>query len=286
MPLDLASMAIPEVIIRSRPLAEAHRLDLALFVVFEEASVRIAETLSRHEPPQPLLDLIARQVRDDSRHLALFARRLDETLAVPRRDPGQATEALLLRTLQGVKAPAAAPLHRDNVTKAVVIPPLRRYLDDCQRAADDGAVLNALVLHNLLLKGMACSLCVHEVRYWRSFDPHLADIIRAVETDECGHVERAIRIVRAALADDSARRHQIRELCAEGYARLQPVFRYYIRKFVELFGVVVRQQGMRFFETAEKEIAVIESACTARYADTMTKSGTTHHGHQESLSHA
>lgn len=285
MSFDLASMAIPEVIINSRPLAEAHRLDLALFVVFEEASVRIAETLARHAPPQPLLDLIARQIRDHSRHLALFSRRLDETLAVHRRDRGQATEALLLRTLQGVKAPAAAPLLRDNVTNAVVIPPLRRYLEDCQRAADDGAVLDALVLHNLLLKGMACSLYVHEVRYWQPFDPYLADIIRAVKDDEGHHVELAARIVRA-LADDSVRRDQIRELCAEGYARLLPVFRYYIRKFVELFGVVARQQGKQFFETAEKEIADIESDCAARYADTMTKAGITHHGHQESLSHA
>jgi hypothetical protein len=277
-------MAIPEVIINSRPLAEAHPLDLALFVVFEEASVSIAETLTRQALPQPLLDLIARQVRDDSRHLPLFARRLDETLAVPRRDRGQATEALLLRTLQGVKAPAA-PLQRDNLTNAVVIPPLRRYLDDCQRAADDGAVLDTLVLHNLLLKGMACSLYVHEVRYWQPFDPHLADIIRSVEDDEVHHVELAARMVRAALADDPVRRDQIRELCAEGYARLHPVFRYYIRKFVELFGVVARQQGMQFFETAEQEIAVIEANCAARYADTMAKSGITHHGHQESLSH-
>jgi len=267
-------------------LAEAHRLDLALFVVFEEASVRIAETLTRHASPQPLLDLIARQSRDDSRHLALFSRRLDETLVAHRRDRGQATEILLLHTLQGVKAPAAVPLQRDNVTNAVVIPPLRRYLDDCQRAADDGAVLDALVLHNLLLKGMACSLYVHEVRYWQPFDPYLADIIRSVEDDEGHHVELAAQIVRIALADDPVRRGPIRALCAEGYARLQPVFRYYIRRFVELFGVVARQQAKQFFETLEKEIAVIESDCAARYADTMTKSGITHHGHQESLSHA
>ena len=284
---EQATLAVPEAIRTSRPLTEAHRLDLALFVVFEEASVRIAESLLRHASPGPLLDLATRQFDEDSRHLNWFNQRLDESLLIKALDPGQATEALLLRTLQGVQAPAAAPLQRANMTSAVVIPPLRRYLEQVRQAAERGDILATLVLHHLLLKDMACALAAHEEHYWRPFDPYLADLIRIVADEEGRHVELAACIVRKSLPDDPGRRGQFSELCAGGHARLQTVFRYYVRKFVELFAVVARQQGQPAFAApVEEQIALIEASCAARHAATRTQAGIKDHGYQESLSHA
>jgi hypothetical protein len=74
MPVDLfPEQAIPAAIMSSRPLAEVHRLDLALFVAFEEASSRLSAALARSVPScEPL----AEQACDDARHHTAFRRRL------------------------------------------------------------------------------------------------------------------------------------------------------------------------------------------------------------------
>src|SRR5262245_29373118 len=137
MPVDLD--AVPNIIAASQALAEAHRLDLALFVAFEEESLRVAEGLLRHVPGANALRLVAEQKGDDERHLVLFRRRLQLSLGA-RPNRAAATEALLLRVLQGETASTDGP-RLDELVRAVVIPPLGHFFERCRMAADGGNFL-------------------------------------------------------------------------------------------------------------------------------------------------
>src|SRR5205807_1582161 len=112
---------LPDAISASRPLAEAHRLDLALFVVFEEWSVEVAQTLLPHTADADTRAFLTRQAEDDGRHLAAFRGRLDQTLAA-KPSQADATQALLLRVLQSGERTTAA-LRREEVVNAVIVPP-------------------------------------------------------------------------------------------------------------------------------------------------------------------
>src|SRR5262249_37738883 len=98
-----------------RALGEVHRLDLALFVVFEEASLRVSGALVRRAPNADALAFGAQQTLDEARHHELFRARL---------------------LLHGPRA-------NDSVD-AIVTPPLRRFLDRCFEVADAGRFIDAL----------------------------------------------------------------------------------------------------------------------------------------------
>ena len=68
--------ALPEPIARERSLAEVHRLDLSLFVVFEEAALRVSGALVRRAPDAQAMAFAAQQTLDEARHHEMFARRL------------------------------------------------------------------------------------------------------------------------------------------------------------------------------------------------------------------
>jgi hypothetical protein len=267
MPVELSHLddTLPEMIAASRPLAEAHRLDLALFVAFEELSVRIAEALSRYRLSADVLNLLLEQARDDARHLELFRRRLDLSLSSARTSDN---EAMLLRVLQGGKATSGG-LRRDEIVAAIVTPPLRRYFADCQASADTGAILETLVTFHLVLKGMAWSLCAYEAHYWEPIDPVLAQLIRDSGEEEYRHITRSAPIVRQA----AEHRVRLTRLAAESVSRLREAFAYYIRKLVVLFAI-------------EKEQAIqIEQAGIRGVAKILRQAGLDNDGQQESLSH-
>ena len=67
--------ALPELLVASRPLAEVHRLDLALFVVFEDAALRVSGSLTRRAPDEAALSFAAQQTLDEARHREIFHRR-------------------------------------------------------------------------------------------------------------------------------------------------------------------------------------------------------------------
>ncbi len=284
--------SLPESIALSRPLAEAHRLDLALFVVFEDVSVHVAETMERHAPEPAALRLAQDQARDDRQHLDQFGRRLDLTLAVSRPDRAAVTESLLLRMLQGSET-SAEPLRRDEVCSAVIVPPLRRFLDRCRAAADGGAFLQALTLLDLVFKGMACPLYNFEACYWQPIDPFLAHLIRAAGADEVRHVNRAIALV-ASLSP--AQRTELSRLCVEVSAGLRDAFRYYIRKLVGLFAVILRQQSDRYARaeivpgrpllstSQEEQTSSIRSASEAGFLQVLRQAGLDD-GQQEPIPH-
>ena len=75
--LDALGEELPELILVSPPLAEVHRLDLALFVVFEEASLRVSGALTRLAPSIEALNFSAQQTLDEAHHHEVFRRRLD-----------------------------------------------------------------------------------------------------------------------------------------------------------------------------------------------------------------
>lgn len=233
------SAALPEVLLASRPLAEVHRLDLALFEVFEEAALRVSGALVRRAPTPEALAFAAQQTLDEARHHELFRER----------------HAL---------ARAAAGLPPGGGTTAILIPPLKRFLDCCYEVADAGSFVEALALMNLVLEGMAFPLYAYEERYWAPVDPHLSQLVRTAFTDETRHCAFGARTVRELLANDPERRARVAKLCAEARTAMAEVFQYYVRKFVGLFDAVARKHSALF---AGAELAPGQLISTTPYEE-------------------
>jgi hypothetical protein len=287
---------LPAVIREVRPLAEAYRLDVALFVAVGEVSVRIAGSLMRHAPDGDCLNLCVQQAAEDARHCEQFRVRLEEALAAaPAR--AAAAEAAVLRLLQGIKAPASQPLSVADITTAVVIPPLRRFFDRCRAAADAGSFAEGLALLHLTLKAMALPVYEFEVRYWQPVDPGLAHLIRAVANVERRHLTDARRLICCLLAELPHRRTRVAALCAEARKELDEVFSYFVRKLVTLFAVAAQQHPECFVDTeiapgkllratsVEEQEAIIHAARHAQLTDFLTPSGIGNDGQQESIPH-
>jgi hypothetical protein len=268
--LDEQAVALCELtnpVANSRPLAEAQRLDLALFVVFEEWSVEVALTLLTQTADSRTLSFLTRQAEDDTRHLAAFRERLDRTLAA-RPSRADATQALLLRVLQNGRGTTAA-LRREEVVAAVIVPPLRRFLDRVRTAAAAGDVAESLVLLDLVFKGMASPLSAFEARFWEPVDPLLASLIRDTDEDERRHVSDAARIVRTLSNGEAAR---LARKCAEARAELTDAFRYYARKLVALYAVAKPQVA------SGELLTILLSAAEAGCTEALHQAGLDAHG--------
>lgn len=211
--------AIPESVAASRALAEVHRLDLCLFVVFEEAALRVSGALTRHAPTADALAFSAQQALDEARHHEVFSRRLAAS----------------------VQASGTSARVQD-----IVVPPLQRFLDLCYETADRGSFVEGLVLMNLVLEGMAHPLYGYEQRYWRPVDPYLTRLIASAFEDETRHVALGAATVRTFLDGDAAARSRCQRLAREGRQLMADVFGYYIRKFVGLFDAVARRHQALF----------------------------------------
>lgn len=223
-PRDDAALAgigpeIPESIATSRALAEVHRLDLSLFVVFEEAALRVSGALTRRAPTDEALAFAAQQTLDEARHHEMFGRRLRASLAA-----------------SGAKGDV-----RD-----IVIPPLRRFLDLCYQVADGGCFVEGLVLMNLVLEGMAHPLYGYEQRYWRPVDPYLTRLIGSAFSDETRHVAFGAATVRGFLEREPVAKARAQGVTREGRGIMAEVFDYYVRKFVGLFDAVARRHRSLF----------------------------------------
>lgn len=206
---------LPEVILSSRPLAEVHRLDLSLFVVFEEASLRVSGALTRQAPSLEALNFCAQQTMDEARHYEMFRKRYE-----------QARIAVGLSPTEGLDA--------------ILIPPLRRFLDLCYGVADAGSFIEGLTLMNLVLEGMAFSLYAYEERYWAPVDPFLSRLVHNAFADESRHCAFGANLVATLLKDDPERRARVSRLCAEARTAMGEVFSYYVKKFVGVFDAVAR----------------------------------------------
>jgi hypothetical protein len=212
---------VPEAILDSPPLAEAHRLDLALFVVFEEAALRVSGALVRRAPTLEAMNFSAQQTLDEARHHEIFRERLELTSRLSHADPLEASDAILM-------------------------PPLRNFVEHCYEVVDGGSYTHAIVLMNLVLEGMAHPLYAYEERYWKPVDPYLARLVRSAFADETRHVAVGSALVRTLLADDPAQRRQAARLCAQARTAMGEVFDHFIREFVGLFDAVARQHPELF----------------------------------------
>jgi hypothetical protein len=252
--------ALPDVVVESPPLAEVHRLDLALFVVFEEASLRVSGALTRLAPTPDALSFAAQQTMDEARHHEMFRRRL-------------------------TAASAAAGLDAADATASILIPPLRSFIDRCYEVADGGSFIEGMVLMNLVLEGMAHPLYAYEQRYWAPLDPYLARLVRAAFTDETRHVAFGADVVRRLLSEDPNRRAKMATLCRDASRAMGDVFSVYIREFVGLFDAVARLHpdlfagaefalGRRIAETPyEEQVAMIEASITREHARLIARAG-------------
>lgn len=254
------SDAIPEVVLASRPLSEVHRLDLALFVVFEEAALRVSGALTRRAPTVDALNFCAQQTIDEARHTEVFRRRY-----------GQSRLAAGLPPTEGLDA--------------ILIPPLRRFLDLCYEVADAGSFIEGLTLMNLVLEGMAFSLYAYEERYWAPVDPYLSSMVHHAFADESRHCAFGASLVADLLKDDPARRAKVAKLCREARTAMAEVFDYYVKKFVGIFDVVARQH-QALFATAEcapgklialtpyrEQVAMIHHSIDVEHTRLITKAG-------------
>jgi len=257
--------AIPPAIVASRPLAEVHRLDLALFVVFEEASLRVSGSLTRLAPDEDTLNFCAQQTLDEARHLEMFQRRLRLTC-----------EAL------------GDPARAATATQAVMSPPLKRFISRCYDVVDRGEFVEALTLMNLIFEGLAYPLYAYEERYWRPIDPFLASLVHAAFADESRHVGYGAALVKRALDADPARRERVQALCTEASLAMREVFDYYVRTFVALFDAVARKHG-DLFENAEfapgrtiaatsyeEQVRTIQDSMQREHACLISRAGLSH----------
>jgi len=252
--------ALPDVVVESPPLAEVHRLDLALFVVFEEASLRVSGALTRLASTPDALSFAAQQTMDEARHHEMFRRRL-------------------------TAASAAAGLDAADATATMLIPPLRSFIDRCYEVADGGSFIEGMVLMNLVLEGMAHPLYAYEQRYWAPLDPYLARLVRAAFTDETRHVAFGADVVRRLLSEDPDRRAKMAALCRDAARAMGDVFSVYIREFVGLFDAVARLHpdlfagaefapGRLIAETPyEEQVAMIEASITREHARLIARAG-------------
>jgi hypothetical protein len=232
--LAAADPTLPPIFDELKPLGTVHRLDLALFAVFEEASLRVSGALVRRAPTRDALSFGAQQTADEARHHELFLARLE--LA------GGAAESI----------------------DAIVTPPLRRFLDHCFEVADSGSYVEALVLMNLVLEGMAFPLYSYERRYWAPVDPYLAELVHCAYADETRHVAFGAELVRELLKNDHAARARAARVCGEARRALGEVFRHYIKRFVGLFDAVARRHGELF---AGAELAPGKRIAEVPYAE-------------------
>ncbi|MEO5694371.1 MAG: ferritin-like domain-containing protein [Usitatibacter sp.] len=214
---DTCGAAIPLAIMEHKALAEVHRLDLSLFVIFEEAALRVSGALTRRAPDADTLNFCAQQTLDEARHLEMFQERL-----------AMASHALG-RTPQPVEA--------------IMSPPLRRFLARVYEVVDRGDFIEGLTLMNLIFEGMAHPLYAYEERYWQPVDPFLASLVRSAFADEARHVGYGASLVRHALEKDEARRASVRALCNEATEAMAEVFDYYVRTFVSIFDAVAKRHG-------------------------------------------
>jgi len=257
--LDAIGGAIPAVIASSRPLSEVHKLDLSLFVVFEEASLRVSGALTRRAPTPDALAFAAQQTLDEARHHEVFAHRLARSMGIAER--------------------VATP------TQEILIPPLRRFLELCFEVADGGSFAEGLTLMNLILEGMAYPLYAYEERYWQPVDPYLARLIRSAFADETRHVAFGAATVRALLADDPAARARAQRATDDARPVMSEVFDYYVRKFVGLFDVVARRHadlfadaelapGRRLADTPyDEQVATIRHSIDTEHARLLGRAG-------------
>lgn len=258
--LDAFGDTLPETILASPPLALVHRLDLALFVVFEEAALRVSGALTRLAPSLDALNFAAQQTLDEARHHEMFRRRLD-------------------------LASAGSGVGTADAAEAILIPPLRRFMDRCYEVADGGSFIEAMVLMNLVLEGMAHPLYSYEERYWKPIDPYLARLVRGAFTDETRHVAFGAGVVRTLLQDDAGRRAKAAALCAEARLAMGEVFDHYIREFVGLFDAVARLHpelfagaefapGRLIAETPyEEQVALIHASIEKEHARLIARAG-------------
>ncbi|HEV8584411.1 MAG TPA: hypothetical protein VGT02_05525 [Methylomirabilota bacterium] len=258
--LDRLGDGLPDVVATSAPLAEVHRLDLALFVVFEDASLRVSAALTRLAPTLEALNFAAQQTLDEARHHEMFRRRL-------------------------IAASAAAGLDDAAATAPILIPPLRSFIDRCYEVADGGSFIEGMVLMNLVLEGMAHPLYAYEERYWAPLDPYLARLVRAAFTDETRHVAFGADLVRRLLAEDPGRRAKVATLCRDAERAMGEIFSVYIREFVGLFDAVARLHptlfagaelapGRLIAETPyEDQVAAIEASIRREHARLIARAG-------------
>jgi hypothetical protein len=252
--------ALPSMIAGSRALSQVHRLDLSLFVIFEEAALRVSGALTRTAPTLDALRFAAQQTIDEARHHEIFRNRL-----------------MLSCELAGVGEMATAD--------AIMTPPLRRFIDHCNEVVDRGDFIEGLTLMNLVFEGMAYPLYAYEQRYWEPLDPYLAQLVRSAFIDESRHVAYGAELVSELLRGDAAKQARVRRLGQEATRAMSEIFDYYVRKFVKLFDIVAGQHrelfaaaefapGRRIAETPYVEqVEAIQQSMSRQHAALLARAG-------------
>lgn len=258
--LEAIGSAIPAVIAGSRPLSEVHRLDLSLFVIFEEAALRVSGALTRAAPSNEALYFAAQQTIDEARHHEIFMTRL-------------------------AASSAAIGINDAAINEEIKTPPLRRFLEHCDEVVDRGRFVEGLVLMNLVFEGMAYPLYAYEQRYWEPVDPYLSGLVRTAFADESRHVGTGIDMVRKYSSSNGVTPPELTALCRDATMLMNEVFDYYVLKFVKLFDSVARRHkelfanaefapGRLISQTPYKEqVVAIRDSIHTQHSRILTRAG-------------
>ena len=211
--LKLIGSELPPSIVDSRALAEVHRLDLSLFVVFEEAALRVSGALARNAPDLVAMNFAAQQTLDEARHREIFWQRLCTSCR-------------------------ACGIANPHISEAIMIPPLQRFLERCYEIVDRGNFIEGMTIMNLVFEGMAYPLYAYEQRYWLPVDPYLSSLIHSAFADESRHVAYGADLIKTLLEGDTRHKAKVSALCRDASVAMGEVFDYYVRKFVKLFDAV------------------------------------------------
>jgi hypothetical protein len=254
-----AGDAIPQVILDHPDLAEVHRLDLSLFVVFEEAALRVSGALVRTAPDDDALNFCAQQTLDEARHLEIFQQRL-----------------VLAATATGTPA---------QPVESIMSLSLKAFIERCHEVVDRGDFIEGLTLMNLIFEGMAHPLYAYEERYWAPLDPFLASLVRSAFADESRHVGYGADLVRRAIAGNPAKRRAVSELCHEATLAMAAIFKCYMSSFVSLFDAAAKQHGELFGDAEfapgrriattpyEEQVQTIHAAMEREHAKHLARAG-------------
>jgi len=206
---------VPEALLREGPLREIAVLDLALFIGAERVGARTAAGLARLAPDEGSLVFLASQTLDEARHFESFATRFRE-LGIP-----EAT--------------------RDELADQFMPPSYRAFLDRLLEAVDRGDFFAGVVGLNVILEGMAFPLYDYEIRYWRPFDPGLAEVIRHAFLDEVRHVGFGEKRIAHTLARDPGLRGRIQRTVTDMGRAMRAAFGEFIGDYVALYDHAVAE---------------------------------------------
>lgn len=206
--------SIPQIVREDGLLRQVYLIDLALAAGAEKASVRVASGLANMADDDASMVFLSTQTLDEARHFEAFANRFREM------DLKDET--------------------REHLTENYMLPAYREFLDLLQEGVEARDFETGLVGLNIILEGMAFPLYGYQMRYWKTFDPGLADVIEGAFKDEVRHVGFGEKHLAYRLNRDPSARGRVQKRVNDLGLKMRDVFTQFLRYFIGFYDLAVR----------------------------------------------